>query len=77
MTRRTRPDNRSTIEVCWRSDGDGRIVPGPTAVLKVSMFVFLPNEQKWAKTESGDVWPCIPHTKPHVADFYALGGIPR
>ena len=72
-----RPDNRMTIEVIWKSDGNGNIIPGTPIIDKVACFVHLPNGQKWAKTTSGDVWPCVPHKRPQTADFFALGGVPR
>lgn len=77
IQKQKRPDKRATIEICWRSDGNGNIIPGATIIDRVVCFVHLPNGQKWAKVTSGDVWPCIPHKRPHVADFYALGGIPQ
>lgn len=71
---KARIDRRETVEVCFSSGGSGQLTSGAARVEKIDRWLTRPNGQRWAQTESGDIWPVRPHNKPHVATYFAMPG---
>ena len=62
----------NTVEVIFRTDGNGNIVPGKPAVERV-ISTDRRGSELWVKTETGDIWPVQPHKQPARATYFALG----
>lgn len=65
-------EQHPTIEVIYTSNGSGQLQGGKPHVERIVCWLHRPNNEVWAKTESGDIFPVKRHDKQHVATFFAI-----